>query len=567
MMLRHFSRLLLLICLLGAGHLGFGQDKKARPQLSTPRQAVRTHLLFLQEEYQNSEQADKYINYSLKALRNPRLSPSTIRKLPELTVKLKEIFDGLGQYIELETIPDDPNYRDSTRDNRYEYLLFEAKSKEVYLKKVGDYWYYSVETVEAIPQLHAEIYVVNLSAILSDLGVPPEWKKPAKVLVFLLLTALTFLLLTLIFNRLLVRIAQRLGYLEELRTYISPLARPASILVTLILMKLLLPSLGMPPRIASVVVIIFKFLVPFFAVVVVFRAVSVIGKISGRIASRTESTLDDQLVPLLIKTFKVLVVVFGGLAILQQLGVDTDRFWTGISIGGLAFALAAQDTLKNFFGSLMIFVDRPFQIGDWIKSDGVNGTVEEIGFRSTRIRTFEDAVTSIPNGRLADATIDNMGLRRQRRFLTTIALTYDTPPHLLDAYLKGLRRIADEHPAITPNTHRIHFNAMGDSSLNVLVYCYLTVKDYDHELIAKEELFFAFVRLAEHLGIRFAFPTSTLHVEEVPGQPSLTPTYSETDEDFDRMLNAFFQQNQIRHRSKAELGQLDHKHNHPGGAG
>ncbi len=545
-------------------HALYAQEQK-NPQLRTPRQTITTHLLFLQPEYQEGEQAEKYLGYSARALRNPSLERSMRKELPTLAVQLKEVMDGLGQYIALEDLPDDPNYQDTTRQNPNEYLLFSHEGTEVYLEKVGRNWYYSVETVEALASLHASVFIVDLERMLNELGVPGAYHQASKIGIFLLGTVLTYLLFTLIFYRFLKQLAKRFGYLEEAEKLLGPVARPISIFVTLLLMKALLPTLGIPPQISSGIILVFKFVIPLFGVLVAYRLVGVLGHVFGRVTKRTANTLDDQLVPLLVKTFKVVVVIVGALSILQSLGVDTDRFWTGISIGGLAFALAAQDTIKNFFGSVMIFVDRPFQIGDWIVTvDDVNGTVEEIGFRSTRIRTFEDAVTSIPNGKLADATVRNMGLRRQRRFLTTIGITYDTPPHLIEAYVKGLRRIANEHPSILPNTHRIHFNSMGDFSLNILIYAYLHVKDYDHELIAKEELYFHFVELAEHLGIRFAFPTQTLHVEEVPGQQALTPIYTETEQEFNNKLDSFFANANIRHRSKEELGQLDHDLNHPG---
>ncbi|MGF1533149.1 MAG: mechanosensitive ion channel family protein [Bernardetiaceae bacterium] len=529
------------------------QDRKARPQLSTPQQTVRTHLLFLQADYQKSEEAQKYLNYSIKALRNPRLDPATIQDLPELALQLKEIYDGLGVYIEVDQVPDTNNYRDTLRQNRSEYVVMVALGQEMYLEKVGAYWYYSVESIKSIPLLHAQIYVVNLSQLLRNLGVPLSWEKPAKILVFFLLTLLTYGFLSLLFNRFLVRLAKRLGYLEIIKRYIAPLARPASIFLTLLLMNLLLPSLGIPPKPAAVILLGFRFLIPLFGILMVYRLVIIAGEVFTRLASRTETTLDDQLVPLLTKTLKVAVVILGGLLILQEIGIDTDRFWTGISIGGLAFALAAQDTIKNFFGSIMIFVDRPFQIGDWIISGEINGTVEEIGFRSTRVRTFEDAVTSVPNGRLADATIQNMGQRRSRRFRMHIALTYDTPPHVMEAYIWGLRKLADEHPSIIPGTHRVYFNQMGDFSLNILFQVFLHVKDFDHELIAKEELLLAFLHLAQRLGVRFAFPTSTIHVEEIPGQESLTPSYGQTSAEFEQKARAFFQEYAVRHRSKEEI--------------
>ena len=144
-------------------------------------------------------------------------------------------------------------------------------------------------------------------------------------------------------------------------------------------------------------------------------------------ATQTQNTMDDQLVPIIRKSLRVFVITFGTLAILQSLNLSIFPLLTGLSIGGLAFALAAQDTIKNFFGSVMIFLDKPFQIGHWITTDGIDGTVEEVGLRSTRIRTFSNSLVTVPNGKLADATINNHGLRVYRRFYTTLSINYDTP--------------------------------------------------------------------------------------------------------------------------------------------
>ena len=138
-----------------------------------------------------------------------------------------------------------------------------------------------------------------------------------------------------------------------------------------------------------------------------------------------------------------------------------------LSIGGLAFALAAQDTIKNFFGSLMIFVDKPFQVGQWITAPGIDGTVEEVGLRSTRIRTFSNSLIYVPNGKLADATIDNHGLRAYRRFSTQLAITYDTPPELIEVFVEGLRKIVLDHPTTWKDNFHIYMNDLNSHSLDI----------------------------------------------------------------------------------------------------
>lgn len=264
----------------------------------------------------------------------------------------------------------------------------------------------------------------------------------------------------------------------------------------------------------------------------------------NKFAEKTESTLDDQLVPLVRKALKLFVIVVGVLFVLQALDFNITALLTGISIGGLAFALAAQDTIKNLFGSVMIFIDRPFQVGDWIVTDDIDGTVEEVGFRSTRIRTFHNSVISIPNGNLANMTVDNMGLRKYRRYSTKLTVTYDTPPEQMQAFVEGLRKIVARHPLTRKDYYQIHLNEFGSTSLNVLFYVFFEVADWGEELAAKHDLNMLIIKLADTLSVRFAFPTQTLHIEDFPGRNSLTPDHSSVkDNEWKQKMNLFIEKN------------------------
>ena len=257
---------------------------------------------------------------------------------------------------------------------------------------------------------------------------------------------------------------------------------------------------------------------------------------------KTDTALDDQLVPLIRKVLKTFVVAIGTLFILSNLNIDIVPLLTGLSIGGLAFALAAQDTIKNFFGSLMIFIDKPFQIGDWITSGEIDGNVEEVGFRSSRIRTFRNSLMSVPNGKLADRTIDNHGLRKYRRFYTQIAVTYDTPPELLQTFIDGLVQIVMNHPHTRKDYYNIFLNDMASFSLNIMFYIFFEVPNWTEELKARHEVLMEILMLGEKLEVNFAFPTQTLHMENFPGKLSNSPTYS-SKEEARASLDEFFEKN------------------------
>ena len=230
-------------------------------------------------------------------------------------------------------------------------------------------------------------------------------------------------------------------------------------------------------------------------------------------AKKTEEGFDDILVPLLQKTSKFLVIAVGFILIGQSVGLDMKGILAGLGIGGLAFAFAAKDALANFFGSLMVLFDRPFHIGDWIViDDGVEGTVEEVGLRSTKIRTFYNSLIIIPNGTLSNASIDNYNQRKFRRFKTTVGIQYDTPPEKIEAFCEGIRELIINNKYSRKDYFNVYLNSMADSSLNILLHLFWEVPNYPTELAERHRLLIDIIRLAKKLGVEFAFPTRTIHM-------------------------------------------------------
>jgi MscS family membrane protein len=255
---------------------------------------------------------------------------------------------------------------------------------------------------------------------------------------------------------------------------------------------------------------------------------NVLGEFLKTVASRTESALNDQLVPLVSKTLKVIVVIFGVLVAIQNLGVNVLGLLTGLGIGGLAFALAAKDAIANFFGSLMILFDKPFQVGDWIVVSGAEGIVEEVGFRSTRIRTFYNSLVSIPNAEMMNAKIDNMGRRRYRRLFTKLNIKIDTPPEKVEEFVTGVRQIVLDNPITWKDNMHIYFNDYSASSLLIMVYIFFEVNNWSQELTEREKVLIGIKKLASDIGVEFAFPTQTLHLESIPEEQEFPPTTIKT---------------------------------------
>ncbi|MCC6621822.1 MAG: mechanosensitive ion channel [Deltaproteobacteria bacterium] len=288
---------------------------------------------------------------------------------------------------------------------------------------------------------------------------------------------------------------------------------PIGTLVVAAMIALGAPALDLPAGLDFVVVLAVRTLAAFSVVWLLYRLVDVLSEILEQRAAKTDSKLDDQLVPLIRKSLKLFFVVVGAIFILQNLDVDVGSLLAGLGLGGLAFALAAKDTVANFFGSVMIFIDKPFQIGDWIvMSPGIEGTVEEVGFRTSRIRTFYNSIVTVPNANVTNTPVDNMGARRYRRYRAILALTYDTPPDKVEAFCEGVRELLRTSPDTRKDYFMVEFQDLGASSLDILLYCFFETPDWASELRARTRLNLDIMRLAASLGVDFAFPTQTLHI-------------------------------------------------------
>jgi len=185
----------------------------------------------------------------------------------------------------------------------------------------------------------------------------------------------------------------------------------------------------------------------------------------------------------------------------------------GLGVGGLAVALAARDSLANLFGSVLIMFEKPFRVGHRIRLSGSEGVVEDVGFRSTRIRTADNSLISIPNNAVVNATVENLALRPMFRQRLLVQVTYDTSRDKLEAFAHGIRQILRDHPMTGKDNFHVRFNDFGESSLNILIIFHLMVPDYAAELREREDILLKVVDLAKELGVEFAFPTRTLHVE------------------------------------------------------
>jgi MscS family membrane protein len=224
------------------------------------------------------------------------------------------------------------------------------------------------------------------------------------------------------------------------------------------------------------------------------------------------STGKVSMVQLVRKLSKVLVVIIGAIVVLYIAGINVTAALTGLGIGGLAIAFAAQKTLENLFGGIMIISDQPIRVGDFIRAGAYLGTVEEIGLRSTYIRVLDRTLVSIPNGQLALLSLENLSRRDKMLFSHAINLRYETTPDQLRYVLAETKRLFSEHPQVEQSTAHASFLKCADSSLVIDVFAYILEKNYDAFLDIQEAFLFRIMEIIETSGTQMAFPSRTTYI-------------------------------------------------------
>ena len=221
--------------------------------------------------------------------------------------------------------------------------------------------------------------------------------------------------------------------------------------------------------------------------------------------------------PLIGRVARVFLIAVGIIGIVAQFGYSVATLIAGLGIGGIAVALAAQKTLEHVFGSMAIGLDQPIRVGDWIKTGGIEGAVEAIGLRSTRIRTLERSVIAIPNGILSEQMTENLGMRERILLRTKLGLEYGTTVAQMRAVRDGIEATLVADPMVWPDAVVVRFFQFGDFSLDIDVIAWIETTDVTAFRQKREELYFRFMEIVETNGCSFAFPTSTVHVKSSDG--------------------------------------------------
>jgi MscS family membrane protein len=286
-------------------------------------------------------------------------------------------------------------------------------------------------------------------------------------------------------------------------------------------------SLIFPLMSVNVIAVVGKLCIAIAAVAIawaMYRLVSVVDYLVGSYAKRSDNDLDDLVVPAISRTLKVIVVVFSVLLIGQNIfNINITTLLAGAGVAGLAVAFAAQDTIANVFGSIMVILDQPFKAGEVIKVGDVTGPVEQIGFRSTKIRTLNGHLVTIPNKNMANATIENISRRPSIKHEINLTLVYDTAPDKMEMAVKILHEIFDNHENMKPESPpRIFFNSFKDWSLNIYIVIWFSSGDYFIFLDWLHRKNIEILKRFSDEGIEFAFPSNTTYLA---GDPKRKPEF------------------------------------------
>lgn len=233
----------------------------------------------------------------------------------------------------------------------------------------------------------------------------------------------------------------------------------------------------------------------------------------NRLKDKMNPDVEDSMLKFILKAIRAVIYIIAGFMIITDLGFNLNGLVAGLGIGSVVITLAAQDTAKNLFGGLVIFLDKPFVVGDWIEVEKYEGTVEDITFRSTRVRTFENSVVNIPNSVIANDSIINWSRMEKRRNKVNLCLDLDTPLAKVQTVQKRIKDLLIQHDDVIDETIIVRFDNITDNGINLLVCSYTNSIDYTSYLEEKEKINFKIMQILREENVELAYDTKTIFVK------------------------------------------------------
>jgi len=513
------------------GYASYSEALVARSH--SPREVIRSFLLGM------SRWSDGGAEQVLETLDLSYLPPH-MRAIegPILADYLRQVIDRVG-YIIWQEVPDDPNmvvpytfYRHPLGSIRIERMPGDPEEPPR--------WAFSSATLEAVPDLFAAIQDMPLvegvgtpepvteffqlreeirefSPVLLERGVLLEnWQWGALLLAVIASLVAGWLAAVLLAGFLALFWRDRDDASRE-AAYIQ-LAWPLRIAVASTGLLILLANLGLLHSGLGYGASIVSLIAVIGLTFLVFRLIGLIGGFFIHRAEETPGYVDEIVSSLATGLLKLVTVILGIFGAADVVGLPYEGVITGLGIGGIALAFAARDTVSNMLGGAILMADRPFKRGDLIATEGELATIENVGLRSTRLRTLDDSLLVIPNAQLSDKAIVNWGQRRRRKVLLQIGLTYDTPRESLDKFVERLKEVYRDQPRADLSTYYVGLKGFGPSSIDIELWGYFGVLGYEPYVEALHQLMGDIVELAKEVGVSFAFPTRTIHVaSDAPG--------------------------------------------------
>ena len=241
-----------------------------------------------------------------------------------------------------------------------------------------------------------------------------------------------------------------------------------------------------------------------------FTSKTILGK---KLKKSLSSKMDDTVFEFVLKITRVLIYVIAIFLVLAILEINLTGLIAGLGLGGVIVTLAAQDTAKNLFGGLVIFIDKPFVVGDWIEMDAYEGTIEDITFRTTRIRTFENALVNIPNAIIADASVTNWSKMEKRRYKTNLCVELNTPLEKLELLKSRIEKMLQERESVYDDSIIVRFDQITENGINILIYTYTNSVDYASYLKEVEDINIKIMKILKQENIELAYDTKTVYVK------------------------------------------------------
>ncbi len=470
--------------------------------LATPANTIKSHLIFLSDSFFNPELASKTINFA----------PEDTAEAEELALMLKQVYLGAGrQVFSYEELSNDTNYLDSSgRAIYHPNPIF----PELYLEKVGDNWLYSRNTSKLIRSVHEDMYSGGAEDVFKFSDRFKRWAGVknsiviGKVLklwqIYMLLYFIALIIGLFLFNKIISkRIFNRLLKNSPYRIVSYQLFSTLSFSILFYTIRNYAPAFELSIQYNYIFIKTIGLFIIFTNTLLAIYIVNWL-KIVFTIGHNHDNRFGIVLFTSLI--VKTIIFTASILFVVDLLDFNLVNFLAGLSIGGFALAFGAQDTIKNFLGSLMIFADKSFRVGDWINNGTVSGTVEEIGLRSTKIRTFHNSLVTVPNSLLSDNNIDNLGQRIYRRYKTTLVIKYETPSSLIEEFTNRISESIAKQPETRKDFFMVYMSDFNMYGVEVLIYTFFEVSDWDKEMKAKHDLIKTILNIKDELKIEFAVP-------------------------------------------------------------